>query len=259
MMTSSRPWLPANAVRDTRLTEALSATLRSWSQRWFLDGRATPIRWSAMKSRTTLAGDTLCWGNAESGLVTALHVNGHSVIAGAMLGVDCGAHKSKANDHLILRELASVCARDLMKQTCKLFGFTPSLEETRGREIEVAIRFSIGIGKASQLLDIFMDEKTAIAARRSLLARASAPAPAAGARQAAIHRQSIRLGAMVGVAHLDLGQLRALGIGDILVLDRGPEDDLVLAINGRPSERACQIVEDAGALKLRLNSLHPGG
>ena len=64
---------------------------------------------------------------------------------------------------------------------------------------------------------------------------------------------------MIGTGKLGLGELRTLACGDVLVLDRGPSDPLTLAIDGvARSDAPCSIVEDNGALRMRLNGFDHG-
>jgi flagellar motor switch/type III secretory pathway protein FliN len=257
MTVAARPWLPANAVRDDALTRALSAHAERWAARWFAAPKPTGVRVNDVRSRIGIAADCACWTHASAGLVLAMAPTAHVPFASAMLGADMSAHKLSAQDHALLRRLASACAEDYMRTASSALGFAATSEATPSREAQAGFRFVLSMGQASQLLELYVDERAALAARRTLLGDAPRPARALASRSDAIGRQPIRLGAMVGTSKLGLGELRTLACGDVIVLDRGPGDAMTLAVNGRARfDTPCNIIEDNGALQMRLNGSH---
>lgn len=259
MQASARPWLPANAMSDPKLNEALCALAEGWARRWFRGPRQPSLRMSEGKSRPGLANDTLTWVHADGGLLLAMGPNAHVPLAGAMLGLDCSAKKLQTQDHTLLRTIASACARDFLQQAAALFGRSGDIDRSLDREPNGRFRFSLSLGPASQLLELFVEEDLAIAARRALAGRTFVAALEEGARERALDPQAISLSAMVGRGRLALGELNHLAPGDVLVLDRGPSDDLELAVDGLARARSCRIVEEDAQLKLCLDPSINGG
>jgi flagellar motor switch protein FliM len=68
-------------------------------------------------------------------------------------------------------------------------------------------------------------------------------------------RQDIEIGAMLGVGTVSLSELHSLACGDVLVLDRGPDDPVCLAINGSAQREArCTISQKGAGLELHLQA-----
>jgi flagellar motor switch/type III secretory pathway protein FliN len=57
---------------------------------------------------------------------------------------------------------------------------------------------------------------------------------------------------------LGLGELKRLSPGDVIVLDRGPDDELDLAINGVSAGGACSVLRDGADLRLRIDQIQTG-
>jgi flagellar motor switch/type III secretory pathway protein FliN len=259
MTIRARPWLPANAVRDNALAGALSAHAESWGARWFGAPKPPSVRMNEVKGRVAIAADCECWKHPTAGIVLALGPNAHVPIAGAMLGIDPGAHKLTVHDHALLRRLAMACAQNYLSCAAEALGFAAGGVASSSREAQSGFRFALSLGAASQVLELYLDDAAAVAARRAILAAPPAPERAPAARREAIGRQPISVGAMIGTGKLGLGELRTLACGDVLVLDRGPGDAMALAVNGMAGlDAPCRIVEDNGALRMRLNGIDDG-
>lgn len=259
MITNPRPWLPANALRDNALSVALTAYAERWCTRWFCAPKPASLRMSEVRDRASIASDCLCWTHPKGGVLLAMSAAAHVPLASAMLGLETGAHRLTAQDHAVLRRLAASCAQDFLHGVLHLFGRDASVDTTSARSAFAGFRFAVSLGAASQLLDLCIDNEVATVARRTLLDPPPNPTKALAPRNEAVGRQPIRVGAMIGVGKLGLGDLRTLACGDVLVLDRGPKDALALAVDGVPQPDApCSIVEDNGALCMRLNGFDHG-
>jgi len=259
MTIAARPWLPANAVRDNALAGALSAHAETWGARWFYVSKRASVRMNEVKGRVALAADCECWKHPTVGIMLALGPNAHIPIAGAMLGIDPGAHKLTAQDHALIRRLAMASAQDYLCSAAEVLGFESGAASTASREAQSGFRFALSLGAASQVLELYLDDRAAIAARRTILGSAPTPKGPLASRKDAIGRQPISVGAMIGTGKLGLGELRTLACGDVLVLDRGPGDAMALAVNGMAGlDAPCSIVEDNGALRMRLNGFEHG-
>jgi hypothetical protein len=256
----SRAWLPANAVRDTVLACALESQAQLWAGRWFSSAKPISVRTNETKGRVGVASEAMCWSSPGGDLFLAMAPTAHVVIGGGMLDIDAAAHKLSANDHAMLRNLAALCVRDLLSSIGSWLDLAPDIETTSARETHAKFRHAISLGSASQVLELFLDEDVAITARKKLAPATAAAGTPLCSRESAVSRQTIQVGALVGLGHLGVGDLRTLKHGDVLVLDRGPEDELGLAIDGvRQVHAACSITQDGDHLKMRINSTRNGG
>lgn len=251
MTPAPRPWLPPNALRDAKLTDALRTEGDRWAAKWFTSPKPVSVRMNEVRGRS-VAGDGACWRHPGGGLQLVMSSTAHVPIACSMLGLETGAQKLSAQDHALLREVAGACARDFILSTARLFCCDPAAQPAASLDATASLSFAFSLGPASQLLELFVDEDLAITARRALSSedrRALAPL---SDRREAIGRQSIDVGALIGTGKLGLGDLRTLAPGDLLVLDRGPADFVELAIDGtaRPDTR-CAIAEDGPVLRMR--------
>lgn len=259
MTTAARAWLPANAVRDNALAGALTAHAERWGARWFSAPKPTAVRMNEVKARTGIAGDCVCWKHPTAEVLLSMGPSAHVPIAAAMLGIDLGAHKLTAHDHALLRRLATPCAEDYMRGAAHAFGMESGAVTTTSREAQPGFRFALSLGAASQVLELHIDGRAAVVARHAIIDPAPPSRRPLASRKDAVGRQPIRLGAMIGTGKLDLGELRELACGDVLVLDKGPGDAMALAIDGFARfDAPCSLIEDNGALCMRLNGSDHG-
>ncbi len=253
MNASARPWLPANAVRDERLAAALAVHGRNWVRCWFGAERAVNVRMNEVKSRSALANDTRCWSDRQGGLLLCMAPGAHTPIAMGLLGLETGAHRIGASDHAVLRDLAAQAAADFLASASDLLS-VEGVMEAPAKEVHTGFRFALGLGAASQVLELFVEEARATAARKRLAgAQANARLKPPRPRADAVARQEIRVSAMIGAGKLGLGELRTLARGDILLLDRGPDDAVDLAVNGAVRARAlARLVKQSEELRMRI-------
>jgi flagellar motor switch/type III secretory pathway protein FliN len=259
MTIAPRAWLPANALRDNALVHALSAFSERWAGRWFAAPKPTNVRMHDVAERAGIAAGCECWIHPDAGMMLALGPSAHLPLAGAMLGIDTVTQKLTAEDHAVLRRLAKACASDYLHGAAAALGFQAASTPSSSREAPAGLRFALSLGAATQVIELHFDHRAALAARRNILAEAPTPSPPLASRNEAIGRQPIDVGAMIGTGRLGLGELRTLACGDVLVLDRGPGDAMAIAVNGiAHPEAPCSIVEERGALCMRLNGSNHG-
>jgi flagellar motor switch/type III secretory pathway protein FliN len=257
-MRHARPWLPANAARDETLTRAIETRASTWAGRWFVKPKPVSVKMQEVRDRVVLASDSMCWRHSAGGFVSSLAPMAHAPIASAMLGVETGAHKLTPDDHRVLRELAQLSLRDLTADIAKLIGLTGAVDVTDERQAAASFRYLLQMGGATQLFEILLSEERAVEARALLLEPPARNAAPLYGRDEALTRQRIRLGAMIGRGQLGLGELKRLSPGDVIVLDRGPDDELDLAINGVSAGGACSVLRDGADLRLRIDQIQTG-
>ena len=70
------------------------------------------------------------------------------------------------------------------------------------------------------------------------------PPPPLGTGEEALERLPVAVGAALGRCTLSVGEVQALGVGDVLVLDRAVDRPVPLALAGTPLDRAtCTVIE----------------
>jgi flagellar motor switch/type III secretory pathway protein FliN len=216
------------------------------------------IKKSEVRDRVMLANDSVAWRDRASGFVTSLAPAAHVPIACAMLGLETGTHKLSSDDHRVLRELAQISIQDLSVEIAKIIGLSGALDITSERQIGAQFRYALAMGGATQLFEVLMSEQRGLEARAFLMGVAPVSSTPLHERREALDRQSIRVSAMVGRGRLGLGELKRLSPGDVIVLDRGPDDELSLAINGLPINASCTVLCDGDDLRMRIARLGMG-
>lgn len=258
-MTLARPWLPANAVRDETLTRTIANVGECWAARWFRTPKPVSVRMNEA-ARQSPASAAQCWSAGDSDVALIMNDAAYVPIGCAMLGVEVGAHKVTAQDATLLKDIAALCVADLMQDLTHALVPASGFAANEGCEDEKRLRFTFSLGAASQLLELYLSEQLAVTARQRLAGKTSAPCAPLHTRADALSGQRLEVAAMVGESRLDLGELRALRIGDVVVLDHGPTDRVALAINGAARrETACSIVREGEELRLQLATPEPNG
>lgn len=171
-----------------------------------------------------------------------------------MLGLSPGAHVLKPKDEDLLAALAGRCARDLIETAQRelLSRSDQALNLTRHEHDRSDLIWSINVGSASNVAYLYISPTVAAEARLRMLPPPPTRRPPVS-RQSAIARQRVRVGAMIGRSRMPAGDMRALAVGDVILLDRGPHEPGELSLNGVPcAEDACEIHQVGSQLVLRL-------
>jgi flagellar motor switch/type III secretory pathway protein FliN len=171
-----------------------------------------------------------------------------------MLGLPIGAHKLRSGDLRLFSALAAACAEDLMRALGHAFGAPQAPQRTttfqcRDRD---TLRYSLSVGAATQVFDLFVARSRAVLARKAAIGGAPR-CPPVRPRSEAIERQQIRVGALVGKVRLGLSEFWSLEHGDVLVLDRAQGEAFELTVDGRlkPSVR-CELRHDGRGLETSM-------
>ena len=257
---TARPWLPRNALRDETIVASTAERADKWAIRWFGEAVAANVRKGASIGHVKMACDTVCWESSCQGLVLATDAPGRVRIVSAMLGVKTAWLKLTEADLELFDELAAPCIEDLLGGLAELFQTGPRTGMAPpNRIVENALSFSLGFGSATPAIDIFVHEHLAVAARKATIS-GGRPAPVLGQRNEAIARQTVQIGAKLGVGQVGLSELCTLACGDVLVLDRAFGDRLALTVNGEAKpDTGCELHQDGAVLKLRVAHLEQIG
>ncbi len=248
MILASQPWLPATALCDGVLASALRERANAWATRWFADAPTPTI---TPRPALSNKANTYWRASAEPGLygsmdAQALHNLGHTLIH-----VGNSLQKPTPADHKLLCDLGAACFEDFLREAAQVFLLPPHIV-SGDRPADDTRQLHFSICAASIALDLHVNEATATLARKALVERAP-PQPALRPREQAIRAQRVTIGAMIGISQLKLAEFYALEAGDVLVLDRGADDEVALTVEGAPFTSQAGIIfrEDAD-LKLRV-------
>ncbi|HEX4695791.1 FliM/FliN family flagellar motor switch protein [Sphingomonas sp.] len=246
-MTLHRSWLPADAVARGLRDLPLRAAVRGWSAKWFAHGAA-----DVAGDRVEIALRDLDAGAAwtiEGDMVLSAGEGAPSAVAALMYGTPPDPNALTPADRAALEGAADACLADLRKRLSRELGLDRPWRSGTGDPVPHAWwKFRVAAGGAT-LLRIAVSEALAVRHVRAGLPPAD-PRPAPRRIAAALDPQPISVSARVGAARLTTGELAALGIGDLLVLDRALGDPASIAVDHRPKPLHCTIDQQDERLRL---------
>lgn len=254
-MASVRPWLPTGALNDGALATAVRETGSAWASRWFVEQRALSEKLTPIKERTKIRGDHCTWAIGTD-LTFSIDQASLQKVALSMLSLPLPRGQTlKPRDIDTLASVARSAIVDLATSVGTLFqiGASPSLSGARDIE-RGGIKITITAGGNGPTFDIYASEAATTTARKALTKRSKTHT-----RLSSIHsglsKQNVSVGARLGESKMSLPELANLALGDIVVIDRGPEDQFELTINGQiRSQALCELVRDAERPQLRIRA-----
>lgn len=223
-MAIGLPWLPAGASFPVALEARLSGVVESWSGRWFASvpmTLATPSR--------TISSD-LSWRGLDSGLMLGMTPDASIKVGARMLGVASGDRAER--DRSLLEEVAEACLLDLRTALGQIVG-APQQAEWRSVALSPGWTARIG-GTVGSLAVALTDTLFATLTSRVL---PPVDVPPLGSGTDALAAIKVSVGAAIGSAALSVGDLQALGLGDVIVLDQAIADSVAIAVDGRALAR----------------------
>lgn len=257
MTQAARPWLPKEALADGSLAGLASGAAESWAERWFADDRHVSARLQLGSSVSSeIAAAAPRWQSEDGAILLALDPLRESTLAGWMLGLSTTLSKPASADKQLFANLAGACAQDLLRLLAQAFAASPRSRPTDARRIGAdAVRFTISVATASQVIDLWVDRSRAVRARKDMMSRAPEKPPPRP-RDEATARQGVRVGAFIGRTRIGLSELCSLDRGDILVLDRGLDDGVDLTVDDEVKAGVrCELRQDGDLLKLCMARL----
>lgn len=221
MTIEAQAWLPIDTRPPPGLEALLADVVAGWSARWF-KGEGLSVGDLRREAR----GD-LSWRGLDAGLMLGTAADTALRLGAAMLAVSA-ADRADA-DRTLLEEAAEACLLDLRERLAALAGVAPA---AAWRPTVRAPGWCAAIGDpTAQLALALTDPLFATLVTRALPAPAALPL-GSGAR--ALAAAQVRVSAAVGGAALRVADLRALEIGDVVVLDRPLAEAVPIALDGRP-------------------------
>jgi len=255
MSGEARDWLPAAALDAPAVRRALDHALSSWSERWLPAGRLAAAGFAAHRSGTPPPAS----GWNRYGTATLLAADEFR-LAGLALGTRPEGLVLSEVDRDILGRFTARIAADLASALDRAIGRNPpaeaDAEPVAGDPLpDGGLLFAIADAAGAPVLHGAMPLAALVPFRKSLLGGGRRPRPALARLGRAAGATPVRVEARLGAAVLALGELAALGPGDVLILDR-PIDQgaaLALARSGRPFARAA-IAERGAEVSLTLSA-----
>ncbi|HKC03555.1 MAG TPA: FliM/FliN family flagellar motor C-terminal domain-containing protein [Sphingomicrobium sp.] len=247
-----KPWLPSDAIQPAALAPVLSRILRDWSKHWFVTdeasaGAAFQDDWPAAQASTN-------WRSAGSCASIALNPTVQAAVGSAMLGCAIPHSPVQPRDREIIDCLATVCIDDLLKRVAQLSGEGDADVGPRSEPIDLDAcnwwDVSFRSGKRAFKLALSSIAQIRIV-KRELPA---APKPELKAVARGLGKQQIGLTADVGRSAIKLAELKDLGVGDIVLLDRLSTEPVDLLIDGFASPLGGMLESIDGQTCILLDS-----
>lgn len=232
-MTASQVWLPTTALFDGALTDAVSASLEHWRQKWFARPGRLSIRLQAgvRKQQHPMEG----WRSSCGGLTTCADRERTHRFGAMLLAFRRTPRRVTSADTKLLKSLAADASKDLLATMASRFAVSTSLEPLTAAPTSAGklplLCFSVA-GTYGRLFDLVATHDAAASARKSLVRPQREPAPLTN-RTAAHEAMEVRVSARVGARRISASDLRSLTVNDVLVLDAQLTETPRLVMNGR--------------------------
>ncbi|HYD85995.1 MAG TPA: FliM/FliN family flagellar motor switch protein [Vitreimonas sp.] len=253
MNSHAQIWAPAQALFDDTLAAIASSGARAWAQRWFGGERPVDVRRCEAGRAAGPPIGAAVWETKEPGVVLALDPRAHATLAGWMLGLETGGRTHRPADQQLFENLALAAAHDFAAEAARVFAVAPDLRKREGYRPDADdLGFVLSIGAATNLLQLYLTRACALRTRLHAIGPRVAPR-SPRPRAEALLNQPIRLGVMIGRGRMALSELCSLGVGDVVLLDKGQDDVLALTLNGEvKDDPGCELRQDGSRLALRL-------
>lgn len=253
-----RDWLPAGALDAPAVRRALGEAVLSWSDRWFPGARLVASGFEARRPGAPLPAS----GWQSYGTQTALAADPLR-LAGLALGTRPEGLVLSEVDRDILGRFTTRIAADLACALDRTIGRDPpeavDAEPTTDNPLpQGGLLFAVADGAGAPVLHGAIPLAALVPFRKSVLPAGRRPRPALARLGRATSATAVRIEARLGAAVVALGDLAALGRGDVLILDRAIDEGAILALprSGRPFARAA-LGERGAEVSLTLSS-HSG-
>lgn len=267
MSVDVRSWLPRASLLDGRLEARMAQIADLWAKKWCVGSAEARVRLVPAGLGLPSPPGPMSWSGPHGGVRLALSSKSVLIVARAMLGLKRLPPGKAARDLALIKSLETEAVSDLAVSLGSLVpecrAIKPEAEGTaprapEGRDDEGVI-LSLELAGQGAMLDLFIREDLASAARRRLCAAAVSPRPLGDVSQA-LAGQDILVSARAGRGSLTLAEFNGLGIGDVLILDRSLDAGLDVIINGKAvSQVRCDIVEAASGVSLQITGARHAG
>jgi flagellar motor switch/type III secretory pathway protein FliN len=241
------PWLPANAIAEAARTLQVRETVADWSAKWLGSGSATLSGTEAAARDLRISGTA---SELDDGLALVIPEDVSAIIGRMMFGIPEG--EPTAADFAAISASADTALADLRQRLAQLVGLP---RQAGWRECDGAggpgHLFRVRLGQALQPLVIIVSDSLLVLGIKARLRPDPASTPL-GALSEGLAPQTVMLSALLGSCRLSTRELAELGAGDVVVLDRGLNDVVPIAIDGIPQTVGCRVAASDANLVLTL-------
>lgn len=247
MRPPPKPWLPDGATDPAHVAGLLEGALADWSRRWLKSEQAG----AAPSFQDDWPGSGPAkWRSIPGAASVALPSNAQTAIASAMLGCAIPPSSIQANDRTILEGLAVTAIDDLLMRLASLIGTTASKPIDEPINLDDSQTWEVSFRSGKRAFKLALTKEAQVRIVKAHLAPAAKPRLAKVDR--ALGKQDIGVSAELGRSTITLSDLRELGTGDVIVLDRLAKDcvDLLIDGSGSPFKGVLECIEGRGVVIL---------
>ncbi|KQN71168.1 hypothetical protein ASE91_08520 [Sphingomonas sp. Leaf62] len=213
---SAVAWLPADTQPPAALDALFAGAVAAWEAQWFVGGAGQAPR--------LRRGGGAGWRRNAAGLAIGTAPDTALRIGARIVGVSAdGRHGA---DRAVLEGVAEPCLLDLRTRLVAVTGGDDGFVPVPASDRMAMLGDGLAFGLSDALFAVLV---------RRVLPPVVLPRPGSGAQ--ALAAIPVEVGAAVGRAAMRLADLRALEVGDVVVLDRALADPVPIALNGRPLPR----------------------
>ena len=219
MTIGVKHWLPRGAYTDDAVKAALCEPVARWSGRWF--GRETAAVATVLHWPETAPPQARVF----SGSVAEAQMSGPGKrrVLEAALDVDLAAQALGEGDRRVLDGLAQRIAEDLVAVLDETFGGNAG----HGDDARIGAMLSLRGGDA---LAVTLPSQVLVPALKARLGAVRKPTSAPRERVQALGPLRVMACGVLGSADLSVSDVDALGIGDVVILDRTLSEPVELRI-----------------------------
>ncbi len=211
-------WLPADTRPPAALDALFAAPVAAWAAHWFADGQVRTPRLERG------AGGAPAWRENDAGLAIGMSPDTALAIGAHILGLSGQARDGA--DRALMESVAEPCLIDLRDRLAALTGGGGASPVTHAPRWSATLRDGLAFGLSDALF--------AALCVRTLPPVTPVPLGSGAQALAAI---GVSVGAAVGRAAMRVADLRALEVGDVVVLDHPLADPVPIVVDGRPLPR----------------------
>ena len=225
-------WLPPGVAEREDVRRALAAAVEQWAQAWFGTSRPGLVNLRNADRTSTADDQGICWQSGEGSVSTGVSRQARTALAAIALGPEIERLVLTETERDIVDGFLAELLKDLSRRVERAFHCGDDVPNDGRRAAAPfapgGLLAEIDLGPAGPLR-IAVPMSVIIAFCRTSMP-APDPAPPISAVAKAVAASRVTVSAVLGSAHLPLGDFMSLVAGDVLILDRRVDEgaDLLL-------------------------------
>jgi flagellar motor switch/type III secretory pathway protein FliN len=220
-------WLPKDAFVGRAAKDVLSGPVADWSARWIARAPAAVSRLRLVEGGLARRDQSISGEHVE----LEMPGSGKRCLLEALLDVDLTEHQRSEGDMRVLDALADVVCKDLIR-TFEAIVAGHAVDEAGGR-----LKLTLTIGR-NDICEATLPASSMVPLLKRQFGNATNDRPLSRL-SAALRHVHVSTRVVLGDVELSLNEVRELGVGDVVVVDRAVGDpvDLRLPSSTRPLAR----------------------